>query len=195
VKSISKAGFVLVGLMLLILAAGGVAYSGCTSGAYELGEEVQFKVVDRSLGWCGCCCQCAPYESQVSGWHIATASGETIYSVVYDGSVPSSIWEGNWSQVDASGSAVTAGCYMLYVDTTVGTLSLRFKISAPCSCGCCNTMCSCCSCGTCCQKQVQGIEHKGECGACHRTNLVFIEEKDTSCCFPFFRWSCSTSCK
>jgi hypothetical protein len=61
-------------------------------------------------------------------WAGDNSSGQTIYMVVHDAPVAASIWQGNWAQINSTGVAIPAGEYMLYVDTSVGTLSDSFQV-------------------------------------------------------------------
>jgi hypothetical protein len=113
----------------------------------------------------------------------SNSSGQTIYMVVHDAPVAASIWQGNWAQMDSIGATIPAGEYMLYVDTSVGTLSRSFKVYDPC-CGCWGCWWSCNWCN----------ENSSITTNCYcRTSLVLLKETP-DCCWPFFRWSCNPCC-
>jgi len=215
-------GVVLVGLLVIAAVMGAASSSSSAwSGRYRVGETVLFKVEDQKVCcWCCCCCQPACPETQVLGWHVSDSSGGIIYSVVTDGPVPASIWQGSWPQINfsaaaaqasaqaaasatataqassaagastssayASGAFVPPGYYILYVDTSVGTLSRCLYLYDPC-CGCCWGWSSCgwsrCGCGS--QSTITSC--------CCRTSLVWVEEEQP-CCHLFFRWPCCSSC-
>jgi len=219
-------GVVLVGLLVIAAVMGAASTSSSVwYGRYRVGETILFKVEDEPRGWWGCCCECTCSETQILGWHIASSSGQTIYTVVHDAPVAASIWQGSWSQINssaaaaqasaqaaasatataqassaagtstsstyASGAAVPPGYYILYVDTSVGTLSRCLYLYDPC-CGCCWGWSSCgwsscgwsrCGCGS--QSTITSC--------CCRTSLVWVEE-ETPCCHLFFRWPCCSSC-
>jgi hypothetical protein len=170
--------------VLVVLVASLAASASSTSlfgTRFKLGTEIQFRVQDETTWWWGCC-SCTP--SQVLGWRVASGSGQVVYSVVHDAPVPASSWVGSWTQVNASAAAVPAGQYVLYVDTSAGTLSRCFTLYDPCGCNTCWSTCWSCAC--------QEVPSISAC-AC-RTSLVFVETC-TSGCFPFFGWlgcGCST---
>jgi len=99
--SLGRVAVVLVAVLVLsaIAVQAGSMYTTWT-GRYKIGETVAFKIVDSGGGWwsCGQCNTCG--QSQILGWHIANSSGQTIYTVVHDAPVPSSSWQGTWTQVD-----------------------------------------------------------------------------------------------
>ncbi len=131
-------GSVVLVLVVLLMVAGlaGEAAMRRSSERYRLGEAVLFKVEDGTTGWWwGRCCQPPCSVSQVFGWRIADSTGQTIYAVVHDVPVAASIWQGSWTQIRSTGEAVPAGEYMLYVDTSVGTLSRSFRVYDPCCYG------------------------------------------------------------
>ena len=176
--------YVGIAVVLLVLAGGISAVAG-TSTSYgtwfKVGETVQFKIEDSTI-WLWCCC-CCP-ETFVLGWHITNSAGQTIYNAVNDSPVPASSWVGTWTQVDAGDNPVEVGQYMLYVDTSVGTLSRCFMIYDPCGC---NYPCWCNACAC------EVLPSITDC-AC-KTTLVFIDTCP-NCYFPFFWWfgCCSSSC-
>ena len=180
--SFGRVAVVLVAVLVLsaIAVQAGSVYTTWT-GQYKLGQTVAFKVEDSGGGWWSCC-QCNTCsQSQILGWHIANSSGQTIYTVVHDAPVPSSSWQGTWTQVDANGAAVAAGTYTLYVDTSVGTLTRFIKLYDPCnSCTwgwgwACNT----------CQEKATIVTN------CYcRTSLV-LQKETTPCSWPFW-WPCCT---
>lgn len=176
--------YVGIAVLLLVLAvtAGAVAATSTVYGTwFKAGETVQFKIEDSTIWWWGCCsCQ----ESSVLGWHITDSAGRTIYNAVNDAPVPASSWVGTWTQVDADDNPVGSGRYMLYVDTSVGTLSRCFTIYDPCGCNY-QYRCNACTC-----EELPSIT---DC-AC-KTTLVFIDTSQ-NCCFPFFWWfgCCSSPC-
>lgn len=116
--------------------------SGLFGDRYDVGELIQFRVVDETSWWWGCCPPtCA--TSEVYGWRVAHAGGSIVFGVEFDVALPSSGWVGNWAQVDLNGLPVPAGTYILYVDTSVGTLSRCFRIVDPCCWDLCWWCCSC----------------------------------------------------
>ena len=126
-----RSNWVRIGWVVLFLsiAVGSAAMASSIFGtSYDLGEEIQFKVEDSTI-WLWGCCSCA--DSLVLGWRIANASGQVVYSVIHDAPVSSAIWQGSWLQFDMNGSAVVAGQYKLYVDTSAGTLSRNITIGVP----------------------------------------------------------------
>lgn len=178
-------------VLLALLIVAGILGQASTiySNRYKLGETVLFKVDDSGGSWWSCCCQCDTCsDTQVLGWRIANSSGQTIFSVVHDAPVLASTWQGSWVQVDSTGGAVAAGSYVLYVDTSVGTLSRFINLYDPCNyCGWSWGW----SCNTCQQEQATITTH------CYcKTSLVLARESSTcnSCWWPFFRWPCSSSC-
>jgi len=149
-----------------------------TSTRFKLGESIQFRV-DDSTTWFWGCCSCP--ETLVLGWRVVTTSEQVTYSVIHDAPVSASTWLGTWTQVDIAGIAVPAGQYKLYVDTSVGTLSLCFTLYDPCAC-------SWCGCTTCCA--CDDVSIITNCGC--RTALVLANSCQTGCfSFPFFwGWGC-----
>lgn len=191
----TRAAIVLV-VVLALTAVVGQATTTSSNGRYKLGETVLFKVEDNQVGWwgwwgCGSCGSCDPCCSscnccgptQVTGWYVASSSGQTVYSVAFDAAVAASTWQGTWGQVDMNGVAVAAGTYTLYVKTTVGTLSRTLTLYDPC-CGSCGWSwwwgCSSCN-------QQASITTNCYC----KTSLVLLEEP-SSCCGSLFWWPCST---
>jgi hypothetical protein len=167
-----KRRWVFVGCALvtaLLLSA--VAASAATSlfgTRFNVGETVQFRIEDSTTWWWGCC-SCT--ESLVLSWRITDVSGVPLYSVVHDAPVPSSSWLGTWSQTRLDGTPVPVGQYILYVDTSAGTMSRCFSIYDRCSC--CNP-CTSCVC-----------EHVTSITSCAcRTSLVFVDTCTN--CLPFF---------
>ena len=113
----------------------------------------------------------------------ATATGQSATAVA-TGIATSSAY--------AYGTSVSAGSYILYVDTSVGTLSRCLRIYDPCSyCNCCWS-CSCCNC--CWPRTCSSCTASATItNCCCRTSLVLIAEQST-CCYPFFRWPCCSTC-
>jgi hypothetical protein len=180
--------WVLVGsalVMVLVLTA--VAASAATTlfgTRYRVGETITFEVQDSTTWWWGCCsCE----ATMVLGWRIVDSAGLTAYSVVHDAPVSAAVWRGSWTQIRTDGTSVSTGQYVLYVDTSLGTLSRCLTIYDPCAC---YTPCyACTSCG--CQ-QVSSITNC----AC-KASLV-LGDTCTSCTsvFPFFGifGGCCSSC-
>lgn len=163
-----------VGLLVVALCVAGVVATPATTlfgTRFQVGETVVFQVEDSTTWWWGCC---ACDTTQVLGWRIIDANGMTVYSVIHDAPVASSIWQGSWTQIYADGSAVAAGRYSLYVDTSLGTLSRCFTIYDPCGCASACTSCNSCTC-----EQVTTIS---SCSC--RVSLVFVDQ--SACVFPFF---------
>lgn len=179
-------GVLLAGTVLLATVVGmGATSSTLWSTRYKLGDTIIFKVEAQNSCWWSCCgCSCGQptcTDVQVLGWHVTDSTGNTIYSVVNDAPVSASIWEGSWAQVNSSGVAVSAGYYILYVDTSAGTLSRCLHLYDPCSC------CWGWSCSACCQQSATITN------CCCKTSLVFITETSTSC-RSLFWWPCYPSC-
>ncbi len=186
-------GSIVLLVLLMMAVVVGQATTTASDGRYRVGETIQFKIQDTttSAWWwgCCCCCQCTCSNTQILGWHIANSSGQTIYMVVHDAPVAASIWQGNWAQINSTGVAIPAGEYMLYVDTSVGTLSDSFQIYDPCSCcGCwgwpCNWYWNCNWCN-----ETSSITTNCYC----RTSLVLLKEA-VDYCQPLFRWPCNPCC-
>ena len=180
-------GCALVVALLTLSIAGMAGTSSSLLGTrYQVGEAVEFKVETETTWFWGCncgCCSCD--EAVILGWRVVASTGMTVYSVVHDAAVSASLWQGSWAQTGVDGLQVAVGDYVLYVDTSVGTLSRCFSIYDPC-----NRCYTCPSCTTC-----SAVSHVTDCNC--RTSLVFID----SCtgCFPlfgFFRTCCDscTSC-
>ena len=185
----STRGSVILLVLLMAVVVVGQATTVTANGCYEVGELVQFNVQDttRFWWWGDCCCQSSCDETQVTGWHIANSSGETIFEVLHDNDGPTaaSAWQGNWAQIDSTGVEVPAGEYTLYVDTSVGTLSRSLRVYDPCSgCGYCNFFWNCNWCNT-----TSIITTDCYC----RTSLVLLKE-GSDCCWPLFRFQYSSSC-
>ncbi len=164
------------GVLLLVMVLASFVALPASSTRFKLGENIQFRIEDSTTWFWGCCtCE----ETLVLGWRIVNSAEQVIYSVVHDAPVSSAVWQGAWAQVDASGIAVVAGQYKLYVDTSVGTLSRCFSLYDPCNnCGWCNP-CSTCVC--------EGVSTITSC-AC-RTTLVFVSTCQTGCLsFPRLFW-------
>jgi hypothetical protein len=171
----------LVFVLLLVSLAASASSTSLFGTRFKLGTEIQFQVQDDTVWWLGCCA-CTP--TQVLGWRVTTASGQVVYSVVHDAPVPAAAWIGKWTQLDAAASAVPAGQYVLYVDTSAGTMSRCFSLYDPCGCASCYSPCWSCGC--------QELPTITNC-AC-RASLVFVEACTTGC-FSFFPWfgcGCST---
>ena len=184
---------VVIGVVLLAMTASATASAFSTSyGRYNLGETILFKIEDQqrgSWGWgcCNSCCQPACTATQVMGWRIAGSSGNVVYSVAHAVPVLASTWQGGWSQVNSVGTAVAAGSYTLYVDTSAGTLSRCLNLSDPCCGGCWGwSGCGWSGCGSsrCGCGQQATITN-----CCCTTSLVFMQQA-TRCCFSLFRWPC-----
>jgi len=168
--------WVTVGCVLVIAVfLSSVAATAATSlfgTRFRAGETIQFEIEDSTTWfWGGACCCCSCTTTTIFGWRITDTAGQTIYSVVHDAPVSSTMWTGNWGQTNVDGTAVPSGQYTLYVDTSVGTLSRCLTIYDPCAC--CNP---CYSCGC---NQVASVV---ECGC--KATLVFVDT--CTGCFPFF---------
>lgn len=170
-----------VGTLVMALVVSGVVATAATSlfgTRFRVGETIQFEVEDStSSWWWGCCCCCPCEETTILSWRIEDLCGVSVYSVVHDAPVPASAWLGTWSQTEIDGSAVSGGQYILYVNTSAGTLSRCFTIYDPCS-RCWSYSCSPCT--TCACNQVTSIT---DCGC--KTSLVFVDTCTTGC-YPFF---------
>ncbi len=178
-------GSIVLLVLLMMAVVVGQAATTVSDGRYKVGETIQFKIQNTTSSWwwgC-CCCQCTCDETQVLGWHIANSSGQTIYMVVHDAPVAASIWQGNWAQINSTGVAIPAGEYMLYVDTSVGTLSDSFQVYDPC-CGCWGWWWNCNWCN-----ETSSITTNCYC----RTSLVLLKEA-VDYCQPLFRWPCNPCC-
>jgi hypothetical protein len=171
--------FVLVVLMASLAAS--ASSTSLFGTRFKLGTEIQFRIEDQTTWWWGCC-ECAP--SEVLGWRVASASGQVVYSVVHDAAVPASSWIGSWTQVGASATAVAAGQYILYVDTTAGTLSRCFTLYDACGCSTCWSPCTSCAC--------QDVSTITTC-AC-RTSLVFVDTCTSGCFSLFGVFGCGCGC-
>lgn len=175
----------LVGCLLAILVAT-VAVSASATTLYgtrfKLGTEIQFKIEDTTTWWWGCC-SCTP--SFVLGWRVTTSTGLLVYNVLFDAPVVATTWTGIWDQIKMDDTPAAAGQYMLYVDTSAGTLSRCFTLYDPCGCSWCYSPCTSCLC-----QEVASITNC----AC-RTALTFIEPCATGC-FSFFWWlgGCCSPC-
>jgi hypothetical protein len=182
VRAVRRYVGIAVVLLVLAVAVSAVATTSTLYGTrFKAGETIQFKIEDSTTWWWGCC-SCP--ETSVLGWHITNSAGQTVYNAVNDSPVPASSWVGTWAQVDANDNPVGVGQYILYVDTSVGTLSRYFTIYDPCGCNYqywCNTC------------EVVELPSITNC-AC-RTTLVFIDTCQSGC-FPFFWWfgCCSSPC-
>lgn len=171
-------GCVLLSALLFVSLAGfGWSLLG---NRYKIGDTITFEVQDSTTWWWGCC-SCT--ETLVLGWRISNSAQQTLYSVVLDAPVSASFWQGSWDQVDATGLAVAAGQYKLFVDTSAGTLSRCFSTYDPCGCAGCYSPCSSCAC-----------EEYGSITNCAcRASLVFVSNCQVGC-FPLFWWgSCCGS--
>lgn len=171
--------------VLVVLAASVAASATSTSlfGArFKVGTEIQFRVQDETTWWWGCCA-CTP--SQILGWRVASPSGTVVFSIIHDAPIPAAAWVGTWNQLNPSGQAVPAGQYVLYVDTTVGTVSRCFTIYDPCGCTSCWSPCWTCGC-----QEVPTVQNC----AC-RTTLVFVDTPCTNGCLSLFGlFGCSSCC-
>ena len=179
------------GVLVIALVLSCVAASAATSlfgTRFRAGETIQFQVEDSSSWVWGCCGCCSCETTTILGWRIMDMAGQAIYSVVHDAPVSASVWLGTWEQTKIDGMAAASGQYILYVDTSVGTLSRCFSIYDPCDC--------CRTCYSCVCDHVSSIT---ECGC--KASLVFVDSCTTGCFFPFFGlfggcWtaSCSGGC-
>ena len=168
-----------VALVTLLLVCSFVALPA-TSPRFRVGEAIQFRVDDASTWFWGCCGCCECEDTLILGWRIVTTAEQVVYSVVHDAPVSASTWSGSWAQADSAGTAVPAGQYKLYVDTSVGTLSRCFVVYDPCSC-CWYSPCVTCAC----------TDLPSIAGCACRTSLVFVDDCRTGCFFPFFwGWGC-----
>jgi len=166
--------------LLLASFAASATSSSLFGSRFKLGTEIQFKVQDSTTWWRGCC-SCS--EAQILGWRVTTSSGLVVYSVVHDAAVPASAWVGTWAQIDVNAKAAASGSYVLYVDTSAGTLSRCFTLYDPCGCSSCSTPCWSCAC--------QDVSTITTCSC--QTTLVFVDTCTTGC-LPFFGWfGCSSS--
>ncbi len=122
-----KRSIVLAAVLVVLVAsfAASASQSSLFGTRFKVGAEIQFRVEDQTTWWWGCC-SCTP--SQVLGWRVTAAAGQVVYSVIHDAPVPAASWVGSWKQLDANGVAVAVGQYILYVDTTGGTLSRCFAL-------------------------------------------------------------------
>jgi hypothetical protein len=162
------AGCALV-LSVALVAVAAPAATTLLGTRFNRGEEIQFKVEDSATWWWGCSCPCE--ETLILGWRITDLNGAAIYSVVHDAAVASSLWLGSWNQTDATGVAVSAGQYILVVDTSVGTMSRCFSVYDPCACRGCRYSCEC--------------EHVTTITSCAcKASLAFVDTCTN--CFPFF---------
>ena len=170
-------------VLVVILSVVAVAASAWTSSSlfgtkFKVGQEIAFKVENASNWWwnpcsCGSCCP----DVTVLGWRVASSAGVTVYSVIHDAPVSTSLWQGTWTQIDAAAVAVAAGAYTLYVDTSAGTLTRCFTIYDPCN--------RCVSCVPSCVSCCQDMSSISNCGC--RTTLVFVDTcVSGGCFFPFF---------
>jgi hypothetical protein len=178
-----KRWLVVACVLALVLAsfAASAASSSLFGNRFKLGTDVQFRVEDSTTWWWGCC-SCS--ASQVLGWRVTTSSGLVVYSVVHDAPVAASAWVGTWTQMDIDAKAVVAGSYVLYVDTSAGTLSRCFTLYDPCGCASCSTPCWSCAC--------QEVSTITTCSC--QTTLVFVDTCTTGC-LPFFGWfGCPGGC-
>ncbi|MFC2108827.1 hypothetical protein ACFLS5_05120 [Candidatus Bipolaricaulota bacterium] len=123
----------LVAVSLLTAVAATAASSTLSGTRFKLGETIQFQVQDTTTRWWESC-SCS--EKQILGRRIVDSTGQAVYSVVHDAPVAASLWQGTWLQLDVVGVSASVGAYMLYVDTSVGTLSRCFTIYDLCTrCG------------------------------------------------------------
>ena len=184
---LSWVGVILVGIVLLSAVAAS-ADTGLFWGTarYKVGEAVVFKITTESTCWwcCSSCGQPACPDVTVSGWQVADSSGKVVYKVVFDAPVPVATWQGTWSQLDGTQKAVAVGYYSLGVDTSVGALSLCFRIYDPCGCGSCGWW-SCCNCE----------EHPSITSCTCKTTLVFVPpESSCGCGQGLFGWLFGLGC-
>lgn len=172
--------------LVLTLAVAGVVATPATTlfgTRFQVGEAIVFEVEDSTTWWWGCCCCCE--ATQILGWRIVDSAGLTIYSVIHDAPVSAAIWQGTWHQTNIDGVAVPDGRYMLYVDTSLGTLSRCFTIYNPCDCCSPCTPCMGCSC-----EQLTSIT---DCSC--KASLEFVSTDP--CILPFFglfSGCCSSPC-
>jgi len=177
-----KRRWVWLGVVLVVVAVVPQLALGASSGLlgdrFSVGELVQFRVVDDSTWWWGCCCcqpACGP--SDVYGWRVADLCGVAVYGMTYEVPMPATVFLGSWPQVNYDGMQVAAGTYILYVDTSVGTLSRCFRIVDPC---CLNLCWWCVSC------------HATSCFTnCGCTTSLEWVVPEPECCWPFW---CVPSC-
>ena len=169
-------GVVFALLAISTLASG----DGLSWPRYPLGATVLFYIdTQHTCWWCCCgCCDCACPEVTVSGWRILNSAGNTIYASAFETPIPAAAFDGRWEQVDNAGGAVAVGTYILYVDTSTGTLTQCLQVYDPC--GRCWSW-PCCSCTT----NVQTTH------CCCRTTLVLSAEQ-VPC--PMLVWPCCSSC-
>ena len=170
-------------LLVLLLVTSFAAVSA-TSTRFRAGTEIQFKIQDSATWFWGCCGCCECEDTLVNGWRIVSTAEQVIYSVAHDAAVPSSVWVGSWNQMDIGGTAVPAGYYKLYVDTSAGTLSRCFSVYDPCACNWCWNPCTMCAC--------EDVACINQC-AC-RTSLVFVDPCGAQGCLPLFWWWGSCGC-
>jgi len=170
-----KRRWVFVGSVLVIaLLLSSVAATSATTlfgTRFKVGETIQFNVEDSSTWLWGCCC-CSCETTTILGWRIMDVGGQSVYSVVHDAPVSANVWMGSWGQTMVDGSVVSTGQYVLYVDTSAGTLSRCFSIYDPCDC-----------CGPCYSCSCQQVTSITDCGC--KASLLFVDSC-TSGCFPFF---------
>jgi len=172
-------------VVLLAVVATTASATSLFGTRFKVGTEIQFRVEDETTAWwwgCCNCCSCTP--SQILGWRIASATGQVVYSVVHDAPVPAASWLGSWKQLDANGAAAAVGQYILYVDTSAGTLSRCFSLYDPCGCNTCWSPCLSCTC--------QEVATITNCSC--QTDLVFVDTC-TNGCWPFFSFfGCGCGC-
>ena len=190
-RQIAWAGVVLIGMVLLSAVAASASSSwfwGTTS--YKAGEAVVFNVTTESTCWwcCNSCGQPACPVVTISGWRVADSAGKVVYNVIFDAPVAASAWQGTWHQLDGYQQAVAAGYYTLYVDASVGTLSLCFRITDPCGCGCGMWSWNCCDC-----------QEKPSITNCTcKTTLAFVPQESPCACnqslFGWFGLGCGCGC-
>jgi len=194
-----KAGWLV--LVLTVAVAVSTTASTLWGTAFNLGQQIEFRVEDASTWWWGWCCTTCT-TSWVHGWRIVDVCGQTVYAVTHDGPVASNVWQGDWTQVDMQGNAVPAGHYKLVVNTSVGTLSRCFTLRDPCAATCwwgCGSWWTYagCACGTGCSWSVtacwssacEEVRSITQCGC--RTSLEFID-RCGDCWNPCVWWGCST---
>lgn len=179
-----KRGWVWVSVLMLVAVAIGslsVAAASWTTESFDVGETIRFRIEQDSWGWWGCCGGCSPCDCQmeevfVYGWRIDTCDGAGMINVIHDAPVHISSWQGVWDQVLGGGAMASSGYYALYVETSAGTVSQRFRIVDPC----CWTLFNWCfMCDTCCVTPTVY-------GNCYSLSIGWVYPEPEGCCFwPF----------
>lgn len=149
-----KRGWIWVSVVMLsavVIGSLSVGATSWTTESFDVGETIQFRIEQDSWGWWGCCGCCSPCNCQqedvyVSGWRIEACGGSGSFAVIHDVPVHISSWQGSWNQVFGDGTMAASGYYAVYVETSAGTVSQRFRIVNPC----CWTTSWCFMCDSCC---------------------------------------------